>query len=77
MAEAIGKSTVDLIKKLMELGVIATINQEIDFDTAYILAQEFDIELNVEEDEDLVERMLQMHYEDERYLSSLSADCTW
>lgn len=70
LAEAIGKSTVDLIKKLMELGVIATINQEIDFDTAYILAQEFDIELNVEEDEDLVERMLQMHYEDERYLSS-------
>lgn len=70
LAEAIGKSTVDLIKKLMELGVIATINQEIDFDTAYILAQEFDVELNVEEDEDLVERMLQMHYEDERYLSS-------
>ncbi len=70
LAEAIGKSTVELIKKLMELGVIATINQEIDFDTAYILAQEFDIELEVEEDEDLVERMLQMHYEDERYLSS-------
>lgn len=68
-AEAIGKSTVELIKKLMDLGVIATINQEIDFDTAYILAQEFDIEIEVEEDEDMVERMLQMHYEDERYLS--------
>jgi translation initiation factor IF-2 len=58
LADVIGKSSVELIKKLMSLGVIATINQEIDFDTAYIMCQEFGIEILLEEDEDVVERIL-------------------
>ena len=37
----------DVIKKLMMLGIMATINQEIDFDTAVLVAAEFNI--NVEE----------------------------
>ncbi|HCX03032.1 MAG TPA: translation initiation factor IF-2, partial [Clostridiales bacterium] len=32
----------EIIKKLMSYGVMATINEEIDFDTAVILAEEFD-----------------------------------
>lgn len=70
LADAIGKSSVELIKKLMSLGFMATINQEIDFDTAYILCQEFGIEISMEEDEDVVERILYEHYENEDELTS-------
>lgn len=49
---------------------MATINQEIDFDTAYILCQEFGIEISMEEDEDVVERILYEHYENEDELTS-------
>jgi hypothetical protein len=33
LAQKIGKSPIDLIKKLMSNGVMATINQSVDFDT--------------------------------------------
>lgn len=42
-AEAIKKTSAEVIKILMKLGVMATLNQEIDFDTAAILASEFGI----------------------------------
>lgn len=38
-----GREVGEIIKKLMMLGVMATINQEIDMDTAKILASEFEI----------------------------------
>ncbi|NLJ75673.1 MAG: translation initiation factor IF-2 [Peptococcaceae bacterium] len=41
------KSPAELIKRLMQLGVLATINQEIDIDTATILAGEFGYEVEV------------------------------
>ena len=45
----------DVIKKLLTLGIMATINNEIDFDTAYLIAQEYGINAtrkNVVTDED-------------------------
>ena len=42
-AEGIGKKSADVIKELMKLGVLATINQELDFDTACLLADAFGI----------------------------------
>jgi translation initiation factor IF-2 len=42
-AEAIKKQSADIIKKLFGLGIMATVNQEIDFDTAYLIAEEFKI----------------------------------
>lgn len=45
----------EVIKKLLGLGIMATINNEIDFDTAYLIAQEFGINAikkNVVTDED-------------------------
>ncbi len=42
-AEAIKKQASDVIKKLFSMGIMATINQEIDFDTAYLIASEFGI----------------------------------
>ena len=35
------KTTADVIKKLLGFGVLATINNEIDFDTAFLIAVEF------------------------------------
>ncbi len=43
LAEALKKTTADIIMKLMGYGVMATVNQEIDFDTAEIIANEFQI----------------------------------
>ncbi len=37
------KTTADVIKKLLGFGVLATINNEIDFDTAFLIAEEFGI----------------------------------
>jgi len=43
-AEGIGKKSSDIIMELMKLGVMANINQELDFDTAFMLADAFGIE---------------------------------
>ncbi len=37
------KTTAEVIKKLLGYGVMATINNEVDFDTAFLIAQEFGI----------------------------------
>ena len=71
LAAEMKKTSADVIKKLLGFGIMATINNEIDFDTAFLIAQEFGItatkkEVVTEEDilfddsedkeEDLVER---------------------
>ncbi len=51
------KTTAEVIKKLLGYGIMATINQEIDFDTAYLIAQEFGITAKKKEvvtDEDIL-----------------------
>jgi len=58
LAAKLAKPAAELIKKLMMLGVMATINQEIDVDTATILAGEFgrDVEVKVDDVEiDLID----------------------
>ena len=45
LAEKIGKPAGDIIKKLFLIGIMATINQEIDFDTAQLVASEYNITL--------------------------------
>ena len=44
LAQKIEKSPIDLIKKLMSNGVMATINQAVDFDTAAIVVAEYGME---------------------------------
>src|SRR5580765_8867320 len=44
LAQIVGKSPIDLIKKLMSNGVMATINQSVDFDTAAIVVGEYGFE---------------------------------
>ncbi len=44
LAQKVQKSPIDLIKKLMSNGVMATINQSVDFDTAAIVVEEYGFE---------------------------------
>lgn len=43
LSQEMKKTTADVIKKLLGYGIMATINQEIDYDTAFLIAQEFGI----------------------------------
>ena len=47
LASKMSCTAAEIIKKLMQMGVLASINQEIDFDTAALVASEFGV--NVEE----------------------------
>ena len=42
-AAEIKKTTAEVLKKLMGYGIMATLNNDIDFDTAFLIAQEFGI----------------------------------
>lgn len=56
LAEKMGREVSEIIKKLMLLGVMATINQEVDVDTATVVAEDFGVEVvEVEPDEDPTE----------------------
>ena len=50
-AEIIKKQTSDVIMKLMTLDVMASINDEIDFDTATLIADEYNIEVELDKKE--------------------------
>ncbi len=43
LSEALKKTSTEVIKKLMGLGIIANLNQEVDFDTATLIAEEFGV----------------------------------
>ncbi|AHL71457.1 translation initiation factor IF-2 [Bacillus altitudinis MN12] len=43
LADELGKETAEIIKKLMMLGVMATINQELDKDTVELIASEYGV----------------------------------
>lgn len=50
LAEAMDKSVSDVITKLMALGIMATVNEDIDYDIAEIVASEFGIEVELNQD---------------------------
>lgn len=59
LSRRMGVKSSEVIKKLIELGVMATINQTIDNDTAALVAQEFDYEVvtvPIEEEEIMEKR---------------------
>lgn len=60
LAEMTGKGTGEIVKKLMELGIMATINQEIDFETVEILGSLLDIEVERElsEEQQILEEIV-------------------
>jgi translation initiation factor IF-2 len=62
-ADIIGVSVSQVITKLISLGVMASQNQTIDFDTASIIGEEFGFKLVLSKDED-VEDEFDLDYED-------------
>ena len=57
LATELKKTSADVIKKLMELGIMANLNQELDFDTSYLVADSYGITAHKKEvisDEDIL-----------------------
>lgn len=57
LSEALKKTSAEVIKKLMGMGIMATLNQELDFDTAAIIGDEFKVKVKKEvviSDEDIL-----------------------
>lgn len=57
LAAEMKKTTAEVIKKLLGYGIMATINQDVDFDTAFLIAGEFGITAKKKEtvtDEDIL-----------------------
>jgi len=60
LADKLAKGSAEIVKKLMELGIMATINQEIDFDTIEILASLYDVsvEREITEEQQMLEEIV-------------------
>ncbi|MGC7878738.1 translation initiation factor IF-2, partial [Desulforudis sp. 1190] len=65
LAEKMSVKAADVIKELMMLGVMATINQEIDIDTASIVASEMGYPVEIKKEEDIEEVQLVQEQEDD------------
>ncbi|MGL4344598.1 MAG: translation initiation factor IF-2 [Cellulosilyticaceae bacterium] len=68
LADKMDMSATEVIKALMKKGKMASINQEIDFDTAASVAEGFDILVEVEEERDLLEEIFGETEDDEKDL---------
>jgi len=71
-AKLLKREPSDLIKKLLFLGVMATINQEIDIDAMELIAAEYQVELTVLEpvDEEAVDMLVEEEKSDDLVLRS-------
>ncbi len=58
-SEKIGKPVNEIVKKLMLLGIMATINSNIDFETAELIASEFGITLELKAEKSFEEKLLE------------------
>lgn len=59
LSEKIGKPVTEIVKKLMLLGIMATINSSIDFDTAELVATDLGVELELKLDKTFEEKLLE------------------
>ena len=58
-SEKIGKPVTEIVKKLMLLGIMATINSNIDYETAELIASEFEITLELKMDKTYEEKLIE------------------
>ncbi len=66
LSEKIGKGVSEILKKLfLEFGVIKTINDSIDFDTAELVSSTFGITLELQQEQTSEEKLYAFHDEDE------------
>ena len=59
LSEKIGKPVNEIVKKLMLLGIMATINSNIDFETAELVASDFGITLELKAGKSFEEKLLE------------------
>ena len=60
LANILGKTSSEIITKLIKLGIMATINQEIDFDIAAILLSDYGYKAVEKEEEEVIENDLEI-----------------
>lgn len=65
LSEKIGKPVTEIVKNLMLLGVMATINSTIDFDTCELVATELGVTLELKPDKTFEEQLLDKSAEDD------------
>lgn len=58
-SEKIGKPVTEIVKKLMLIGVMATINSNIEFETAELIASDFGITLELKADKSYEEKLIE------------------
>ena len=58
-SEKIGKPVTEIVKKLMLLGIMATINSNIDYETAELVASDFGITLELKIDKSYEEKLIE------------------
>ena len=64
LSERIGKPAGEIIKKLFLLGIMATINEELDYDTATLVCTEFGVELEKKIEKTAEEALSEEDFED-------------
>ena len=64
LTERIGKPAGEIIKKLLLLGIMATINKELDFDTAQLVCNEFGCQLEMKKAETAEDVLESKDFED-------------
>ncbi len=58
-SEKIGKPVTEIVKKLMLIGIMATINSNIDYETAELIASDFGITLELKADKSYEEKLIE------------------
>ena len=61
----LGKNASEIVKVLMKKGIMAGINQNVEFDMAVAIAEEFDIILEKEEEKDIMEEVFGQEEQDD------------
>lgn len=70
LAEKLGKSGAEIVKCLMKKGIMAAINQSVDFDTAVSVGEEYNVIFEIEKEKDIFEEAFKQEEEDESLLES-------
>lgn len=68
LSESMGKPATEILKKLLLLGIMATINQELDFDTASLICDEYGFEVERLIDKESEEVLLKVEEDKEEEL---------
>lgn len=66
LSEKIGRTSAEIIKKLFLLGIIKTINDRIDFETAELVASELGVTLELQRTETSEEKLIALHEHDDQ-----------